>query len=473
MTDILDLPGWVVLTKKLDGNEYELEAEYAVQPTVCPKCGSLAKPHKHGTKATTYRDSPIRGRTTRILAKVQRYRCRDCSETFLQPLGGMLAGRLMTERCADFIGEQCLVDTFVRIAQNVGCDEKTVRTLSAECVARLMETHKPALPAWLGIDETTIDGRLRLVLTDIQHRRPVDMLLDDNNTTLASWLHHFKDRSHVQVVSTDMHKAYRLVVRQLLPGVPVVVDKFHVVRMANQAVDEVRTRLAKLNPKPVGRDWMRRKALLRMRYKNLDEKGRFNLQMWLDNEPEFAEAYRLKEAFYDVYDAPTKADARRMLEAWRESVPARLRDTPKKEFRPLWTATKNWMEDILSYWDFPVTNAYTEALNGVAKVINRAGRGYSFEVLRARLLFRHGAPPIIDPDDELSMNKATAHEKLLAMLGNRCESCHGLFAGGELWSEHIRPLIPGERPRNGVYICRTCHDRFHTGEVNSHEQSSP
>ena len=28
--------------------------------------------------------------------------------------------------------------------------------------------------------------------------------------------------------------------------------------------------------------------------------------------------------------------------------------------------------------DYPITNGYTEALNGVAKVINRQGRGYTF-----------------------------------------------------------------------------------------------
>ena len=128
------------------------------------------------------------------------------------------ANRLMTERCTEFIGEQCLVDTFVRIAQNVGCDEKTVRTLAGECIAKLMETHKPALPAWLGIDETTIDGCLRLVLTDIKNRRPVDMLLDDSMGGLQMWLHRFKDRSHVEVVTTDMHRAYRTVVKALLPA---------------------------------------------------------------------------------------------------------------------------------------------------------------------------------------------------------------------------------------------------------------
>jgi hypothetical protein len=55
------------------------------------------------------------------------------------------------------------------------------------------------------------------------------------------------------------------------------------------------------------------------------------------------------------------------------------------------------------------------------------------------------------------------------MLGNRCESCFGLFPGGELWSHHIRPIVPGERPRNGVYLCMNCHARFHTESVTSHQ----
>lgn len=37
-TDILDLPGWTVLNKRLDAHEYELEAEYTVQPTACQNC---------------------------------------------------------------------------------------------------------------------------------------------------------------------------------------------------------------------------------------------------------------------------------------------------------------------------------------------------------------------------------------------------------------------------------------------------
>jgi hypothetical protein len=43
------------------------------------------------------------------------------------------------------------------------------------------------------------------------------------------------------------------------------------------------------------------------------------------------------------------------------------------------------------YFDHPVTNAYTESLNSLIRVMNRLGRGYSFEALRAKILFAEGA----------------------------------------------------------------------------------
>lgn len=101
MTDILDLPDWTLLAKRHDDDEYELEAEYRLLPGACVKCGSVGRLYKHGTKDTTFRDSPIRGHPVRLLARVQRFRCRDCGETFLQPLGAIQEAMRMTERCAD------------------------------------------------------------------------------------------------------------------------------------------------------------------------------------------------------------------------------------------------------------------------------------------------------------------------------------------------------------------------------------
>ena len=49
-----------------------------------------------------------------------------------------------------------------------------------------------------------------------------------------------------------------------------------------------------------------------------------------------------------------------------------------------------WRRLILNYFEHPYTNAYSEALNGLVDQMNRAGRGYRFETLRAKALLRYG-----------------------------------------------------------------------------------
>lgn len=50
----------------------------------------------------------------------------------------------------------------------------------------------------------------------------------------------------------------------------------------------------------------------------------------------------------------------------------------------------NFYEQIFAYWDCPIaiSNGYTECTNRLIRENNLRGRGYSFEVLRARTLYR-------------------------------------------------------------------------------------
>lgn len=51
----------------------------------------------------------------------------------------------------------------------------------------------------------------------------------------------------------------------------------------------------------------------------------------------------------------------------------------------------NWRQEIFAHFSHGhATNAYTEAVNGIAKLIARTGRGYSFEAIRAKVLFGNG-----------------------------------------------------------------------------------
>lgn len=443
-----------------DGERLIIAAQYAKQPDSCPLCGVVGELYRHGPRAITFLDSPVRGRPASITARVQRYKCRDCSGTFLQPLEGMDTERRMTQRCLAYIQQQSLRDTFQRVSEHLGCDEKTVRNVANEYIEVKDEDYKPYLPEWIGLDETHLNKIMRGIITDVDARKPIDMLPDRDKPLLRRWFGQFKERSHVKGLTIDMWGPYRDVAGEIFPNLPVVIDKFHVVKKANESVEKTRIRLGKTQEAKVRRGWMRSKALIRMRHRDLNEKQRFNLDMWLDNEPEMAEAYRLKERLFEIYDKP-KAAAIEDYDSFASAVP----DSLKKDFHELTRAMKNWRKEIMNYFDYPITNAYTESLNGVAKVISRMGRGYSFEVIRARVLFHDRKPSA----RQLRAQRAAKAQALAKSMG-RCSCCGGLFTDDELAVHRLEHyLVPPGAPvfdmGNLVVVCATCNGRFHTDVI--------
>jgi transposase len=467
MTDILDLEGWQVLEKRHDGGEYQITIEYTKHPDTCQKCGVVGMVYRHGPKVVTYRDSPIRGRPVKLLAKLQRYRCRDCGGTFLQPLEGMEEDRRMTTRCVRYVEEQCLRDSFTRLAEHVGCVEGTVRNIAQTYIARLSDEYRPHQTTWLGIDEVMLSKQLRCMITDVGNRIPVDMLADRSKTTVIAWLRAYPYRSSIQGVATDMWRPYKDAVAEVLPGIPVVVDKFHVVAMVSRGLEAVRRGMRADISAKMRRHLMRSRFLMLKRPKDLGDKDRLALQMMLDNAPDLKAAYELKEEFAGIYDLP-KAQAVLAYRAWPAKVPKHLRPA----FKEILTAMGNWETEILAYFDYPITNGYTEAVNGVAKVISRAGRGYTFDVLRAKVLFKNPRkPPAPWRLKTAYPTNDMATQILLRENGNRCESCRGVFEEGKLVPSHVAAIVKGEHTKKCL-ICEACFKRFHTESSKTHKSDS-
>lgn len=124
-------------------------------------------------------------------------------------------------------------------------------------------------PKWLGIDEIHIIRRPRLVLTNIERRTIYDIKPNRNKETVIQRLSEISDRTFIEYVTMDMWKPYKDTVNTILPHAKVVVDKFHVVRMANQALDNVRKSLKTHMSQKERRTLMRERFILLKRKHDL------------------------------------------------------------------------------------------------------------------------------------------------------------------------------------------------------------
>jgi len=316
----------------------------------------------------------------------QRWRCQACGKTFMEPLPAVNAKREMTDRLVTWIGQQSLRRTFTSIAEDIGLDEKTVRNIFRDYVSELERSIRFETPTWMGIDEIHII-KPRCVISNIRSNTIVNLLPSRDKKTVINYLGNLDGRHDVQTVAMDMWTPYRDAVHAVMPDALIVIDKFHVVRMANDAVERVRKSLREQLAPKQRRGLMHDRFVLLKRERDLNDKERLLLSGWTANYPELGEAYRLKEAFYGVYEGMGTPDqALNRYVAWQRSVTPEVRDA----FADLIRAFTNWQSQILAYFDHPVTNAYTESLNSLIRVMNRLGRGYSFEALRAKILFTEG-----------------------------------------------------------------------------------
>ncbi len=183
----------------------------------------------------------------------------------------------------------------------------------------------------------------------------------------------------------DMWKPYRRAVQAVLPQARIVVDKFHVVRMANEALEKIRKDLRKELTAGQRRTLKGDRKILLKRAHDISDRERLIMETWTGAFPQLRAAYEHKERSYHIWGCTNRSDAEKALTAWIDDIP----QGQQAVWKDLVSAVSGWREEMLAYFetDIPITNAFTESINRLAKDKNRDGRGYSFEVMRARMLY--------------------------------------------------------------------------------------
>ncbi len=255
----------------------------------------------------------------------------------------------------------------------------------------------------LGMDETSFLRATRerhttylSGLVDTATGRLLDVVPDRTAKAVTGWLAR-RDRrwlACIGVVSLDPHRGYANAVGVHLGHTTLVVDHWHVIRLANAVMDDVRRRVQQTTTGHRGRKrdplYGIRKLLL-MAVEDLDKRGWARLARGLqtgDPDGQVTAAWQLKELARGIYRADGLDDARDalwLLYCWADSG-----DVP--EMRRFARTIRRWQSEVLAWHTTGgASNGPTEAVNLAIKNIKRVGRGFrSFDNYRLRLLLHCG-----------------------------------------------------------------------------------
>ena len=229
----------------------------------------------------------------------------------------------------------------------------------------------------IGIDETSKKGHKYVtVVVDLNQRKVIYVTNGKDSTTVDNFAEDFAahkgDAEAIKIVTCDMSLGFKKGINEHFTNSSTVIDKFHVIKHINEAVDEVRREEQRQGP------WYKyllnkTKYLWLKNDANLTEKQHERKESLLKKRLKTARAYTMRVTLQDIYELSTnRTEAEKRLKQLCNWI-SRSRLAPMKKFGEL---LKNHWEEILNYFDHRYTNAILEGMNSIIQNIKRRARGF-------------------------------------------------------------------------------------------------
>ena len=355
--------------------------ELAVKPykngCCCTICGRRCKIVRTQEKPRYWRDIPVRGWTVWLVYAPREIHCPTHSRG-LEAIPWADGYSRITHRFEYAMLRYSQMMTQKAVAQLLHTAKSTLSDLLHRSVNKIREGHRIRGLKRLGIDEISYckGHKYATLVYDLDRSVVVWIGKGKGRETADKFFNEsLSDYQKKQIVSAccDLGDAYIGAIKAHCPNATLVLDRFHVVKLLNAAVDEVRKeqwRDAKIDE---------RKALKGMRWLlyrhsfTRTKKDTRTLNGLEKANKRIYRAWRLKDEFEQFWEYSAPWAAERFLKKWMTSA-MRSRLAPIKKF--VGTLRKHFY-GILAFISTRLTNAVSEGLNRIAKIVKNRASGFA------------------------------------------------------------------------------------------------
>ncbi len=396
----LGLDGYEVSEVHEDQDELLILVAWPREQWRCPACGSR-EVHCHDWKARLWRSAPVGLKTTRVVMDVPRLRCLTCSAVRRHQPAFASGQRRHTLVFEQYVAQLLKYLTIQDVVRHLGISWHTAMEIDQRRLAALPRPKLSTLKR-LAIDEIHSGKRhgfLTIVL-DLDSGVVAHVGDGKGEASLKGFFRRLKQaRAKIEAVAIDMSGGYVAALKKHLPDVPYVFDRFHVVKLMNEKLTDLRRELFReatdVLQKQVlkGTRWLllmgsdtldSPQRVARRKLAQPSDREKLDAALKL-NEP-LATAYYLKEKLRLFWNQSGGKAAARYLDAWcrqAESSGIRVLHTMAKTLR-------THRAGLLAWYDYPLSTGPLEGTNNKIKLLQHRAYGYrNREHFRLRILTLH------------------------------------------------------------------------------------
>jgi len=394
----LDELGLVVVGQRLEPARAVLACRVLEPDQWCRRCGCEGGARDSVVRRLAH--EPLGWRPTTLEVTVRRYRCPGCGHVWRQDTTRAAQPRAKISRRGlrwALEGLVCQHLTVARVAEGLGVSWNTANdAVLAEGTRALIED--PARfdgVRVIGVDEHVWRHTRRgdtyvtviIDLTPIRGgsgpARLLDMIEGRSKQAFKQWLAARPQawRSGVEVVAMDGFTGFKTATTEELPAAVAVMDPFHVVRLAGDALDRCRRRIQQDTHGHRGRTNDPLYRARRTLHTGADlltttQTQRLHELFTADEHVQVEATWTIYQRMITAYREPDRTRGRalmtKLIESLREGVPRAL-----TELVTLGRTLTKRAADVLAYFDRPGTsNGPTEAINGRLEHLRGSALGF-------------------------------------------------------------------------------------------------
>jgi transposase len=352
----------------------------------CPACGGRNIILKGGV-TRRFRGLPIGGKKVAFVFHVPRIRCRDCNVVRQTALGFADPRRTYTRSFAQYVLHLARLMTIQDVALHLGVSWDVVKEIVKNDLQRRFSNPKLKDLRQIAIDEISIGKGHRYltivldletgVVVHVGHGKGGEALID-------FWKRLRRCGAKIEAVATDMSPAYIDAVTTHLPDAILVFDRFHVTKLFNDKLSDLRRELYRTTKEGLEKDVLKgSRWLLLKRPENLDasrnEHERLEEALRL-NAP-LATAYYLKEELAEFWEQDSQEEAEAFLLDWI----LRAESTDIRMLHQFARTLRFHAHGLLAYYDYAISTGPLEGTNNKIKTMKRQAYGfrdYQFFILK-------------------------------------------------------------------------------------------
>jgi transposase len=347
---------------------------------------------RRGSAERLLRGTPVGRKQVLIRLEVPRLECRKCGLIRQATIGFADPRVSYTRSFARYALDLSRLMTIKDVAKHLNVSWDVIKEIQREDLQRRFSRPKLKDLEEIAIDEISIAKGHRYVTVVLDLVSGAVLFVGDGKGADALrpfWRRVRGAGAKIKAVAIDMSAAYIEAVTSNLPHARIVFDHFHIIKLYNDKLSDLRRQLYNTLTEKLYKDVLKGiRWLLLKNPENLDdEKGeRERLQEALDlNQPLFT-AYYMKEQLRQLWELPDKKTARAHLTSWIAQANA-------SGIRMLHKFAKTLAlhrEGILAYYDHPISTGPLEGTNNKIKTMKRQAYGFrDHEFFKLKILGLH------------------------------------------------------------------------------------